>query len=184
MFEVCHSSYHSGHVEHSYFSTEDKAIKRAIDMIQSHIEILVDLTNTDDVAFATKINDLINNGEWEEAIQAFNQEEYSFANDDGEFHYFRVHNCDVDYDEVKTWTSSKVNKFTGAFPKSFFNAKNDADQSTEEVDNTLVFKATTPGANCRKCNAHNEWVYADKPDGTYHCHSCKLMADVFGGNDE
>jgi len=40
-----------------------------------------------------------------------------------------------------------------------------------------TYQTEISGATCRKCNATNEYAYADQPDGTFVCYSCK----AFGG---
>jgi hypothetical protein len=41
---------------------------------------------------------------------------------------------------------------------------------------------STPGATCRgPCKNYSPDAYANKPDGTYVCYSCKLMSNAFGG---
>lgn len=169
-------------VHRAYFSTKYKAEKYAIDNIQCHIKKFIDLTDPNDVAFVSKVNDFVSKLQWNEAIDCFNQEEYKFCGSG--CHFFYIEEDKLDDHEIKDFSTSSVDSNTGAFPKSFFNS-NDAEIPTaEEACNALVFKATTPGANCRKCNQHNKFVFADKPDGTYYCRGCKLMASVFGGNDE
>ncbi len=43
------------------------------------------------------------------------------------------------------------------------------------------FKPSTLGATCRgPCQSHNEFAYADNPDGTHLCYQCKIQEQVFG----
>lgn len=46
-----------------------------------------------------------------------------------------------------------------------------------------AYKASSSGASCRRCPTTSEYAYADRPDGTYLCYSCKGMLQVFGGID-
>lgn len=45
-----------------------------------------------------------------------------------------------------------------------------------------AYKATVPGATCRKCNNPNPYSYADQPDGTYLCRGCQIFYNIFTGS--
>ena len=164
------------------WDSEKAAAKQACSEIQDRIADEWDMTDYDHAQEAQQINDYISAGSYLKAVKYWNN----------------CHlNCDSDYAMYWHVREEQTRDLSDAtdprvFDPDFFEAllgdeeeEGDGDEDfddSSDSDDEEEYQASTPGANCRgPCGQHNEYAYANKRDGTYVCHSCKMMSQVFGG---
>jgi len=152
------------------WNTEFDAYKSACGQIQDCISENWNMYNFDDATNASDINALIATG----TIDSYKKAVYLFnASGTTESWYIT---CQSVHNSPSTPT---------IFPEDYFTALlSKEEDEEEEIEKSEPkeeeYKATECGATCRQCKQYNEYVYADRQDGTYVCRSCKMMQDVFG----
>ena len=169
-----------GSVNIFVFSTETDAFAQASAEIQNRIEESWDMYDYDQAVHAETINELIIQGKFQRAVQFWNR---CHINIDGNY---------PEYWEVEEHDPNKSPDPRTIFPPSHFTALSSKDEDEEEEEGIQVssdgledgdgFVTTSPGATCR--GPHKEWneyATADRRDGTYLCHQCRMFRQVFGG---
>ncbi len=145
------------------FAQKDSAYKQACYEILNHIRDYLDLSKPDVRFDVTQINNLVKNGDYFGATNYWN-------------------NCstNIDRDGVMYWfvyQQSALDFSSNPVPLS--DIELGIPPPVEEKKEEGPFVPTTAGAICRCCHNPSEYAYADKPDGTYECCSCKMMKSVF-----
>lgn len=161
------------------WDSEKSAAKQACSEIQDRIEAEWDMSDYDMAQEACQINNYISAGQFLKAVKYWNNCSANCDSDYAMYWHVREEQTRDDSDA----TTPQV------FDPSFFTALADADEDDgdeeeeeEEDDEEEEYQASTPGATCRgPCGQSNEYAYANKRDGTYVCHSCRMMSQVFGG---
>lgn len=151
--------------------------------IQSRIMDDWDMSDFASATEAKKINDHIKNNNFGRAISTFNIY-VSNSNSGGIVYYYVVERTEQNLFDA---TSPSI------FDDDFFEAlvSNDDDEDEDDSDSSLdddselsessPYQASDPGATCRgPCGQFNDYAFADKPDGTFVCHGCRLMSGAFG----
>lgn len=170
---VEHIDYSLSHQDHviSVWDTEDAARKyvcaELMDILRQ--EVVNYPNNLKDPLFvqeSLKISDHISNNRYKEAICHWNSSLLNTV----PIHWY------VFPEQIRDESMTKV---PVPFGPNFFVTSEKEESETQEVTKE-EFVASTPGATCRVCPDYNEYAYADQPDGTYVCRSCKMMNQVFG----
>jgi hypothetical protein len=162
------------------WDSEKSAAKQACSEIQDRISSEWDMADFDMAEEAKQINDYVSAGQYLKAVKYWNS---------------CGANCDSDYAMYWHVREEQTRDLSDAsepqvFDPDYFTALLDEDSEEEEDEDGIPdaefeeeeYQASVPGATCRgPCTQHNEYAYANKRDGTYVCHSCKMMSQVFGG---
>lgn len=118
------------------------------------INELINEWDMDDVhaaSCAEDISDMVGRGQYAEAIRRFNDYQDEYNSDYAQY-----------------WFVSSKPVLSG-------------DGSEPSTNAPVAYKATTSGATCRgPCGQHNEYAYADRPDGTHLCRQCSTFQHIFG----
>jgi hypothetical protein len=153
------------------WATEQDALTQAAHDIMEEV-FNWDLSDPDTEEVAKRINACVSTGDYRGALREFNDDQSDQGTDMAM--YFHV------YERAELIGAQRPNTIL------FNDDEEEEEESDDEEEETIpdtLWVASTPGATCRgpSCGTYNEYAYADKPDGTYCCHSCKMMMQVFGG---
>lgn len=166
-------------------ASEKKIFQSEIEACKFCCSIILERINCADSSFSYKISshknyDIINslirlgnlapNVGFKSHLYRSAIETYNNCLNDGEddfIEYFSIMKHEIDY-------NIQPNPVVSNYHDVSINA------NVAESTIPFLYKASEPGANCRKCGSHSEYAYADQENGTYHCRSCKMMNDVFG----
>ena len=154
------------------FVNEADALSSAcFDMMQEVLNW--DLSDSDVEDVAKRINSYLSVGDYRMALREFNDDQGEQGSEYAM--YWHVY-------ESKPIIGGKQ-------PPTLIFADDEEEEEEENDEEEDIpetpWVAATPGATCRgpSCGQFNEYAYADRRDGTYCCHSCKMMMQVFGGKD-
>lgn len=164
------------------FSTETDAYAQAASEIQDFIADSWNMSDVDQATSAKQINDLIAANSYKKAVRHWND---------------CSENVDSNYPQywmVSEQDPARTPSLPTIFDSAYFAALADEEEEVEEEEDTSTqassdgledgdgFRAATPGATCRGAHAEwNEYATADRHDGTYLCHQCRMFRQVFGG---
>jgi hypothetical protein len=163
------------------WDSEKAAAKQACSEIQDRIQSEWDMADYDMASEARQINDYVSAGQYLKAVKYWNN---------------CSTNCDSDYAMFWHVREEQTRDLSDAgdpqiFDPDYFTAlldeeeEGDGDEDFDDASDSELeeeYTASVPGATCRgPCGQSNEYAYANKRDGTYVCHSCRMMSQVFGG---
>jgi len=135
------------------WATEQDALQQACDeLIEHHVDNW-DPDDPDQAVAADQIQEFIRKGQYRQAVQRFNDYQDDYNSDYA--HYYYVHEKEV-------------------------LSHNQNNSPTLPPPAPVAFKASSPGATCRKCSNPNPYAYADRSDGTYCCRQCSTFSTIFG----
>lgn len=156
----------------SIWDSQEAARQQAVSELLDDIRDRWDLSDPDVEKTARNINDLASVGDYQAAIDSFNNE-----NACGGGHFWSI-------------IRREVHTLHDAAPVTLIpfiddDDEEEADEDEEEDDPScrqgVPYQATKPGATCRgPCGNYNPDAYADKSDGTHVCHQCKTFSSIFG----
>lgn len=151
------------------WESEESANKQACYNIQSYISNFWSFPNCNaqQMQVAKTINDFIKLHQYKNAVLVWNTCQYNKTDKAAVFWHVV---CDELYDMHDAKTPLVRND-------SEFKSVSSAVAPTNVAP--AQYKATVPGASCRKCHNISQYAYADKPDGTYLCRSCSIFKDIF-----
>ena len=161
------------------WASQQDAQKQACSEILDRIQNEWNLGDQEYAQEAKTINDMVGKGDFKKAIRYWN--DCSLNCDSDYAMYWHVRELDEsDYSGSVTLIDESL--FTGLLDEEEGDGDEDFDDSSDSDDEEEEYQASTPGATCRgPCGQSNEYAYANKRDGTYVCHSCRMMSQVFGG---
>lgn len=153
--------------EKTTWDSIDNAYKYACNLVLDEIRTSWDLKDPTEIGVAIAIDKYIMVRDFERAINYYNT-------------YNKL--LDYSYQTFYTVNEHSVNNFSDTGKIINLNLTQVVSSDPGQFSNVSVpesFVATSPGACCRKCCISNEYVYADKEDGTYLCRQCKSFLDIF-----
>lgn len=156
-----------GECEFVAFDSEIVALEQAAGEVLAHVESEWDMSVPLQYGEAKSINESMLAGNWAQVVNLFNG---SSTNADHNFMIWEV---------VKL--TPKTVAWTVPQPLSLPKEEKEEAPPTLKPEN-ISYQASEPGATCRgpKCGVYSEYAYADNTNGTFLCHSCKMMISIFG----
>lgn len=148
------------------WDTKENAYKQACSEVLSQIESSWDLNDPDYHAMATVINDLVVKGDYVTALGEWNNTDL---------------NTDATYAQYWGVYERPISTSPGVLAPLNIPSLSSQDDEEEKEEQVHAHFDSSNGATCRGlCHTHNEYATPDKHDGTYVCHSCRMMSDFFG----
>lgn len=159
----------------SVWASPDAAYQQAAADIQDHVDLYWDMALMEYAEEAFEINELVRQSLYADVIFFMNNSDVNMDSTDPAF--WSVSQRDVSVFPVAP-TIFLPSRYTA---KALANPLLNPNQSGGGIPPVLAsptqvpeYIATVSGATCRgPCGTHNEFAYANKPDGTYVCYGCR-----------
>jgi len=158
----------------SVWASPDAAYQQAAVEIQDHIDLYWDMSLIEYADEAFEINELVGQRLYADVIFQMNNSDINMDSTDPAF--WSVSQRDVSvYPSLPTvFTPSRFTAKALANPNQLTLGAGGIPPVLASPVQVPEYVATVSGATCRgPCGLHNEFAYANKPDGTYVCYSCR-----------